>query len=109
MAQITARVSEEVTEALDVAAATLKRSSAEVIRQALESYLEDFDDLTVALERLRDPTDPVLDWDEVRRELLDSDLGAAPGGRSRSCPETPGNGLLTPSMRWENSRCPAAR
>ena len=73
MAQITARVSDEVAEALDAAAATLNRSRAEVIRQALESYLEDFDDLTVALERLRDPSDPVLDWDEVRRELLDTD------------------------------------
>ena len=73
MAQITARVSNEVAEALDAAAATLKRSRAEVIRQALEIYLEDFDDLTVALERLQDPTDPVLDWDEVRRELLDTD------------------------------------
>ena len=73
MAQITARVSDEVAAALDAAAATLNRSRAEVIRQALESYLEDFDDLTVALERLRDPTDPVLDWDEVRRELLGSD------------------------------------
>ena len=73
MAQITARIPDEVAEALDAAAATLNRSRAEVIRQALESYLEDFDDLTVALERLRDPTDPVLDWDEVRRELLDSD------------------------------------
>ena len=73
MAQITARVPDEVAEALDTAAAALNRSRAEVIRQALESYLEDFDDLTVALERLRDPTDPVLDWDEVRRELLDTD------------------------------------
>ncbi len=73
MAQITARVSDEVAEALDAAAATLNRSRAQVIRQALESYLEDFDDLTVALERLRDPSDPVLDWDEVRRELLDPD------------------------------------
>ena len=73
MAQITARVSDEVAEALDAAAATLNRSRAAVIRQALESYLEDFDDLTVALERLQDPSDPVLDWDEVRRELLDSD------------------------------------
>ena len=73
MAQITARVSDEVAEALDAAAATLNRSRAQVIRQALESYLEDFDDLTVAMERLRDPTDPVLDWDEVRRELLDTD------------------------------------
>ena len=73
MAQITARVPDEVAEALDTAAAALNRSRAEVIRQALESYLEDFDDLTVALERLRDPADPVLDWDEVRRELLDTD------------------------------------
>ena len=75
MAQITARVPDEVAEALDAAAAALNRSRAEVIRQALESYLEDFDDLTVALERLRDPSDPVLDWDEVRRELLDTDQG----------------------------------
>ena len=73
MAQITARVPDEVAEALDTAAAALNRSRAEVIRQALETYLEDFDDLTVALERLRDPSDPVLDWDEVRRELLDPD------------------------------------
>ena len=73
MAQITARVPDEVAEALDTAAAALNRSRAEVIRQALESYLEDFDDLTAALERLRDPSDPVLDWDEVRRELLDTD------------------------------------
>ena len=73
MAQITARVPDEVAAALNAAAATLKRSRAEVIRQALEIYLEDFDDLTVALERLRDPSDPVLDWDEVRRELLDTD------------------------------------
>ncbi len=34
---------------------------------------EDYDDLEVALERLRDPADPVLDWDEVRQELLSSD------------------------------------
>ena len=73
MAQITARAWDELAEALDAAAATLNRSRAEVIRQALESYLEDFDDLTVALERLQDPSDPVLDWDDVRRELLDSD------------------------------------
>ena len=42
-------------------------------RQALEHYLEDFDDLSVAVERLRDPSDPVLDWDEVRHDLLGSD------------------------------------
>ena len=73
MSQITARVPDELVEALDAAAEALKRSRADVIRHALERYLEDYDDLDVALERLRDPADPVLDWDEVRQELLSSD------------------------------------
>ena len=73
MTQLTARVRAELAEALDAAAAQLKRSRAEVIRQALERYLEDFDHLSVALERLRDPSDPVLDWDEVKVDLLGQD------------------------------------
>ena len=62
-----------VVEALDRAATQLRRSRADVIRLAIEHYLEDFDDLSAAIDRLRDPTDPVLDWDQVRRELLDTD------------------------------------
>ncbi|WP_419941110.1 YlcI/YnfO family protein [Candidatus Palauibacter sp.] len=73
MDQITARVPPEMVEALDAAAAALRRSRADVVRHALERYLEDFDDLTVALERLRDPSDPVLDWDEVRGDILRTD------------------------------------
>ncbi len=73
MGQITARVSDELVEALDAAAAGLRRSRADIIRQALERYLEDYDDLDVALDRLRDPADPVLDWEQVRHELLSSD------------------------------------
>lgn len=59
--------------ALDSAARALNRSRAEIVRQAVERYLEDFDDLSVALARRQDPTDEVLDWDQVKRELLDSD------------------------------------
>ena len=73
MSQISARLPDAVVASLDAAAAKLHRSRAEIIRQAVERYLEDFDDLSVALERLRDPSDPVLDWDQVKRELLDSD------------------------------------
>ena len=73
MSQVTARVPDELVEALDAAAAQLKRSRAEIIRRALERYLEDFQDLERAMERLLDPADPVLDWDEVRDGLLDSD------------------------------------
>ena len=73
MSQITARLPDALVAALDSAASTLNRSRAELVRQAVERYLEDFDDLAVALERLRDPTDPVLDWDQVKRELLGKD------------------------------------
>ena len=65
--QITVRLPEELAVALDAAAAALKRSRAEIVCQAVEQYLEDFDDLSVAVERLMDPSDPVLDWDDVRR------------------------------------------
>ena len=70
MDQITARVPHAMVEALDAAASTLRRSRADVVREALERYLEDFDDLAVAVEGLRDPGDTVLDWDEVRSDLL---------------------------------------
>ena len=73
MSQITARLPDEVVSALDRAAKILHRSRADVVRQAIESYLEDFDDLAIALERLRDPADEAVDWQEARRALLAED------------------------------------
>ena len=71
--QITVRLPGQQLAALDAAATALKRSRAEIVRQAVEQYLEDFDDLTVAVERIRDPADPMLDWYDVRRGLLGPD------------------------------------
>jgi RHH-type rel operon transcriptional repressor/antitoxin RelB len=73
MSQVTARIPDELVSALDQAARGLNRSRADIIRQAIELYLDDFEDLTTAVERLRDPSDTVLDWDQVKRELLDQD------------------------------------
>ncbi len=73
MTRITTRVSDEMVEALDAAAAKLRRSRADLMRQALEQYLEDFDDVSAALDRLQDPSDVILDWDDVRRDLLGPD------------------------------------
>lgn len=73
MPQITARLPDELIASLDDAARQLKRPRAELVRQAVERYLEDFDDLGQAIERLRDPADPVLDWETVRAELLAQD------------------------------------
>ncbi len=71
MSQITARVPDGLVKALDAVAMELKQSRAAIVRQALEQYLEDFDDFTVAW--FQDPADPVLDWKQVRHELLNSD------------------------------------
>jgi len=73
MAQVSARLPDELVKGIDEAAKRLKRSRADVIRQALEYYLDDVEDLRLAVERLQDPSDLVLDWDEVRTQLLDAD------------------------------------
>lgn len=73
MTQITARLPDELVARMDEAAARLRRSRAQLVRQAIEYYMEDLEDLRIGLERLQDPADPVLDWNEVRRELLDRD------------------------------------
>ncbi len=73
MSQITARLPEETVSALDRAAKSLHRTRADVIRQAIEAYLEDFDDLSLAVERLRDPCDETVNWEEARRALLADD------------------------------------
>ena len=57
-------------EELDQVAAQLRRTRADVVRQAVEYYLDDYEDLSRAVEVLRDPADPVLDWEAVKRDLL---------------------------------------
>lgn len=66
MTQVTARLSAELVRQIDETARRLKRSRAELIRQAIEYYLYDVEDLRLDLEQLNDPADPALDWDEVK-------------------------------------------
>ncbi len=67
---VSARLPDAMVVAIDSAASQMRRSRAEIIRIAIEHYLEDYDDLSVALDRIQDPNDPVLDWDEVRCDLF---------------------------------------
>lgn len=71
--QITARVPDRLIQELDRAARRLKRTRADVVRQAIEYYLDDLEDLRAGLEALQDPGDPVLEWADVRRDLLGRD------------------------------------
>jgi len=71
--QVTARLSDGLSAELDAAAEQLKRSRADVIRQAIEYYLDDVEDLRCGINALKDPSDPLLNWSEVRNALLAAD------------------------------------
>ena len=73
MPQITARLPDDLVREIDQVAGRLQRSRAQLVRQAIEYYLDDLEDLKLGLDRLQDPADPILDWAEVRGELLDRD------------------------------------
>jgi transposase len=49
------------------------RFRADIIRQAIEYYLDDIEDLRCGVAALKDPADPVLNWAEVRDALLPAD------------------------------------
>ena len=70
MVQVTARLPDALGAELDAAAQHLKRSRADMIRQAIEYYLDDIEDLRCGMAALKDPADPVIDWAEVRHALL---------------------------------------
>ena len=73
MNQVSARLPDDLIKRIDAAANRLKRTRADVVRQALEYYLEDLEDLKLGLQALQDPADPVLNWEEIRRDLLRQD------------------------------------
>lgn len=60
MRQISARLPDELFAALDETVAKLHRTRADVIRQAVEYYLDDFENISRAVEVLHDPADPIL-------------------------------------------------
>lgn len=60
----------ELVVALDRAAARFELPRAELIRRAVEHFLDDVEDVALAEERLADLADAVLSWTDVRGELL---------------------------------------
>ena len=63
------RLPDPIAERLEALAKTTRRSKSSFIVEALELYLEEREDLEVALARFRDPQAEWVDHDEVRREL----------------------------------------
>ena len=73
MAEISATMPDELVKALDEASQATNQSRNDLIRQAVESYLEDLQDAALALERLNDENDRFLNWEEIKNDLLGQD------------------------------------
>jgi RHH-type rel operon transcriptional repressor/antitoxin RelB len=66
---ISVRLPEELAERLKSVAMETERPRSFIIQKALESYLEDYADLQVALDRLHDRTDTVVSGAELRKSI----------------------------------------
>lgn len=64
------RLPEDIVSELDELASSLERSRTFIIRKALETYLEEYADYQVALDRLRDKDDPVITPAQMRKRLV---------------------------------------
>ena len=80
MIQITTRVSEVVAKELDEVAVHFNNNRSEVLRQAIDRFLEEVEDASISLDRLKDPDANWLDWDDVKREFQDKDWGTSEKG-----------------------------
>ncbi len=69
MTTLSVRVSNTLAEKLAKVAEESERSKSFIIQKALEAYIEDYADLQIALNRLQDPTDPVISSKETRKSL----------------------------------------
>jgi len=66
---VSVRIPSALARRLDAIARESERSRSFVIQKALEAYLEDYADLQIALDRLRDATDPVVSSAELRKTI----------------------------------------
>jgi RHH-type rel operon transcriptional repressor/antitoxin RelB len=66
---ISVRLPKELAEQLDHIAEETERPRSYILQKALESYIEDYSDLQIALDRLLDKTDPVVSSKELRKSL----------------------------------------
>lgn len=66
---ISIRLPDELAEHLKGIAKETDRPRSYIIQKAIEVYLEEYSDLQVALDRLRDKTDAVITGKELRKSL----------------------------------------
>jgi RHH-type transcriptional regulator, rel operon repressor / antitoxin RelB len=66
---ISIRIPEDLAKRLDSVAEETERPRSFVLQKALEAYLDDYADLQVAIDRLRDKADTLITGAEMRKSL----------------------------------------
>lgn len=66
---LSVRLPEKLATALDQISEETERPKSFHIQKALELYFEERADLQIALDRLNDPTDPIISSDKMREQL----------------------------------------
>ena len=66
---ISIRIPDDLADQLEGVANETDRPRSYIIQKALEAYLEDIADLQIALDRLRDKSDPLVTSAEMRKSL----------------------------------------
>ena len=66
---ISVRLPEDLTRELDRLADSTDRTKTYLVRRAIETYLADYADYQVALDRLRDKDDAIISSAELKKRL----------------------------------------
>ena len=66
---ISVRLPNDLADQLDSISKETERPRSFIIQKALESYIEDFSDLQIALDRLHDKRDTIVSSREMRKSL----------------------------------------
>ena len=63
------RIPDELAKQLNSISKEIERPRSFIIQKELESYIEDYADLQIALDRSHDKTDPIIDSKEFKKSL----------------------------------------
>ncbi len=66
---VSIRLPDELVKKLDGISKETERPRSYIMQKALESYMEDYADLQIALDRLHDKTDATISGKELRKSL----------------------------------------
>jgi len=66
---ITVRLPDDIAESLEALAKALDRPKSYLVKKAMETYLSEYADYLMALERLQDKDDRVISSGELRKRL----------------------------------------